>query len=509
MNNFQKKSLILHPFLLSIFPIIFLLSNNIQLLSLQDVVFPIFLILGFVFILWIFLGKLIKNKIKSGLIISLGLVLFFSYGHVYNLVVGIPIGDLHVGNKILLFPFIISFILGISFFLKTKRNLTNATTIVNGISIVLIVISLGNIVTYGLNDNFFFGETDEKLSNNISIINSDVIAPNIYYIILDEYVGSKILDEFFDYDNHELIAELSKKGFFIASDSHSNYPLTFQSLASSLNMEYINYVSNELGVNSKDRHVLFQMIKNNKVMANLKSYGYTIYNFDSGWGPTASLDIADSNLCRKNLFDSELIMTLIRTSILNPVYVKLFENNHREKILCIFSELPEIQQKSDTPFFVFAHIFLPHSPYVFGPNGESITPETLALNSDWKDTEGYLNQVKFADKKIIEVVDKILSQSDSPPIIIIQGDHGIGFGLDWANPTDEQIKNRLSIFNAYFFPPNNEILVYDTITPVNSFRLIFNSYFDSNFEILEDRMYFTNYENPYNFSNVTKIFIES
>ena len=202
-------------------------------------------------------------------------------------------------------------------------------------------------------------------------------------------------------------------------------------------------------------------------------------------------------------------MTLFRTSILNPVYVKLFEDDHRDRILCIFSELSMIQHKSNTPFFVFAHILLPHTPYVFGPNGESITPETLALNPNWKDSDAYLNQVKFANKKIIELVDELLSQSDSPPVIIIQGDHGIGFELDWENPTDEKIKNRLTIFNAYFFPQNDEIIVYNTITPVNTFRLIFNSYFDSNFEILEDRMYFTNYENPYNFSNVTKIFIES
>ena len=154
-----SKTSISHPFLFAIFPIVFLFSNNINLLSLQDIVLPIFLTLIISFTFWIVLGKIIKNQIKSGLIVSLGLVLFFSYGHVYNLVVGIPIGDLHVGNKILLIPFIISFILGISFFLKTKRKLTNATTIVNGVSIVLIVISLGNIVTYGFNTNFFFDET--------------------------------------------------------------------------------------------------------------------------------------------------------------------------------------------------------------------------------------------------------------------------------------------------------------------------------------------------------------
>ena len=100
---------------------------------------------------------------------------------------------------------------------------------------------------------------------------------------------------------------------------------------------------------------------------------------------------------------------------------------------------------------------------------------------------------------------------DSPPIIILQGDHGTQTLLkkyddNWDNQNDESITERMSIFNAYYLPDQNTELIYDSITPVNSFRLILNAYFNTNYELLEDKSYFADYIHPYNFTDVTEIF---
>lgn len=45
--------------------------------------------------------------------------------------------------------------------------------------------------------------------------------------------------------------------------------------------------------------------------------------------------------------------------------------------------------------------------------------------------------------------------------------------------------------------------LFASITPVNTFRLIFNLYFGARFELLNDRSYYSTYDNPYRFIDVT------
>jgi hypothetical protein len=89
-------------------------------------------------------------------------------------------------------------------------------------------------------------------------------------------------------------------------------------------------------------------------------------------------------------------------------------------------------------------------------------------------------------------VDTILAESEVPPVIIIQGDHG-----PWLQPTDK----RMRILAALYLPGHEEQL-YPTITPVNFFRVVFNSYFGGDYELLEDVSYFSPVPKLYNFSEV-------
>ena len=93
------------------------------------------------------------------------------------------------------------------------------------------------------------------------------------------------------------------------------------------------------------------------------------------------------------------------------------------------------------------------------------------------------------------MVDKILEQSDSQPIIIIQSDHGSGFPYsvsDLSPNNDVQFKrNRMRNLSAFLLPEKNNEMIYQNISNVNTFRVIFNLYFNTDYKLLEDKSYFS------------------
>jgi hypothetical protein len=109
----------------------------------------------------------------------------------------------------------------------------------------------------------------------------------------------------------------------------------------------------------------------------------------------------------------------------------------------------------------------------------------------------------YLNERMVEVVDAILSNSKQPPIIIIQGDHGPGNYFNMIEPDNTCLKERYSILNAYYFPNHDYDTLYPGITPVNSFRVVFNQYFGTSLELLEDKSYYATWLAPYVFSDVS------
>jgi hypothetical protein len=90
-----------------------------------------------------------------------------------------------------------------------------------------------------------------------------------------------------------------------------------------------------------------------------------------------------------------------------------------------------------------------------------------------------------------KTINEILTESQTPPVIIIQGDHGPGGHLDWDSPSQTCLAERTAILNAYYLPGYTPKQLYPEITPVNSFRVILNHYFGARLELLPDQTYFT------------------
>lgn len=479
----------------------------------SDVILPSILIVGIAFGSWVILKRILKNGRKAGLIISIALILFFTYGHIYNVVNDISVGNTDVGrHRYLIIPFLACFALSTYYFVRTKQELDNTTTIANVIAVSLIAIILVNVVTYSVNENYVIPQKQDTNSIPVEDVSKFTVSkpeklPDVYYIILDEYAGPRSL-EFLQYDNSDFFSYLDKRGFYLPPDSHSNYPMTHFSVPSSMNMKYVNYLSDQLGKESKNYIPATELLFNSQVTHNFKSLGYKIVIFNSGWVSPDDFKDVDVSLCKdEKIINSVLLDAVARTSMMGYFVERWSEQEIRDRILCAFLELPTVKDNYEEPVFVFAHILLPHPPYVFGPNGEKITPGSPLNSEKWDEKLAYLDQLKFTNKKSYEVIEKILEDKERQSIIILQSDHGSGF-IDWKNPTDEMLKQRFSNLNAYYLPGDAKNQLYEKITPVNSFRLIFNAYFNGNYPLLDDKMYWSNGYMPYDMRDVTDAVIQ-
>ena len=352
---------------------------------------------------------------------------------------------------------------------------------------------------------FYFGinnyvESNIEYPNGFEILLSTntekTDLPDIYYIILDEYAGFESLEKNFGFDNSKFYSELSQRGFFIPSKSYSNYPFTVMSIPSSLNMQYLNFFSEELGTENTDLDPIREILEKNLVMNNLSSNGYYIVSFFGGTEAIGSKKFVDEKICGDNYYLNEVM------NILTPAETY---QEKRNEVLCTFDEIGNVKERISQPMFVFAHISIPHKPFVFDENGDSQMIDYNDLDDSTK-KKFYLQQLKFANKMTIRTIDEIFAKSETDTIIIIQSDHGERTGINWNEPTEDMIKQGLNNLNAYYFPNEKKNKLYNNISPVNTFRIIFNEYFDSDFELLDDRYYWIKSDKkPYDVKDVTEI----
>jgi hypothetical protein len=495
----------IHVIFLAIFPVIFLFSENMHEFIPADMIIPLLIIIPITLIVFFILTLILKDSKKAALIVSIGLVLFFTYGHFYNIIKGFTILDQDIGrHRYIIIPFILGIIIPTYFIIKNKIDFQNITKIVNGISIALVIMVLVNITMFTITEIESYSTIYYEPNDNLIELQNIYNTPDVYYIILDEYGGPESM-KYLNYDNSQFYKFLKEKKFIIPEKSTSNYPMTHFSVPSSMNMEYVNDLSNILGKDSKTYLPLREMLYNSQVIKNFKNLGYDIVIFESGFVPSKNFVLVDDIVCHEeDQIDSILFDSITKISMIGYFVERHEEEKIRDRVNCAFSEIKSIGNNKDEPIFAFVHILMPHPPNVFGPNGEAVIPGNPISSEIWDEKIAYLDQVKFANKEIVKVIEKILDENEKS-IIIIQSDHGSGFDIDWKNPDESMILQRLSILNAYYVPEISENEFYENITPVNSFRIIFNNYFNGNYKILEDRNYWNNGFTPFDFEDVTEI----
>jgi hypothetical protein len=451
--------------------------------------------------IWILLRFVLKNSKKAGLIVSLFFFLFFFYGHIYNVLTNEGSKEFFLSQTNLLFVFLIPLIGGIGYFVITKRKLDNATLFANVISFTLLVIVFINIGSYTL-ETYSLNSNAEMSQSKTLVYQSDMSRPDIYYILLDAYPNNLILEEYLDYDNSKFIDFLTKKDFYVPLGyTHSNYPITTKSVPSILNMNWVHELIPKGLTEKQAVPFLYKKINQNLVMQNFKSLGYNIFSFDSGWWGTRKIDIADQNLCENLNIDWRVLNELKDTTMISAIKIidinfssKIFSQK-RELIICEFTEIKKIRERVDGPIFVFAHFVAPHPPWVFESDGTLVKEFVSTKEKDLeKRRQAEINQLTFVNSQVENVIEHLISNSRTQLIIVIQSDHGTRNVSEEKYGKDEGKYIRMGNFNAFLFPGNTTEYFSEEINNVNTFRIIFNKFYNGTYDLLENKVFLANYQ---------------
>ncbi|HIO32730.1 MAG TPA: hypothetical protein EYN25_04090 [Candidatus Nitrosopelagicus sp.] len=451
------KNFIIFPFLLAFFPSWILILKNYDELIFQDILISLAIIAVSV-IVWIVITKIIKNGNKAALITGVGVGFFFYFGYVQDALDGIMIFNIPINKtSVLVIVSIIIFVLSTTYFVKSRKNFESAIKIANVITITLVLVVA------------------------IQFVIPDAYAekPNVYHIILDEYTDNEILLKKFNYDNKKFLEFLNKNGFYIPNKSFSTFGSTPGELELILNMDYpreIGWVSDS-----------YQALNNNKVMSVFSDQNYSIIETNSMMRWKNFSDV-DTKLCYDtNFINSEFLDQVLRKSIIRYFLEQHHNDTRRDTVRCTFNELSEIASQSSGPKYIFSHIYVPHPPFLFGPNGENVIPDHREISGlqSWENPQGYINQLIYATNQVSIVVKNIV-KNDPTAVIILQGDTGTLTGTDTFMTTMKDVYQAHSILYAVRIPDVNNL---EYMVPVNTYRIIFNNYFNMDYEYLEQHSY--------------------
>jgi hypothetical protein len=504
MNNFNrlKKNLVswfsvpCYPLLFGAYPVLALLAFNAGQIKVEAGWRPLLVCVGMAAILFLLLKLILRDWQRAAFLSTLWMALFFSYGHIHILLTE-KLKDFNFTPWLLL----VWLVLAILAVVWAIRKPPSSALALNVIALGLVVTSLAQISS-GLGPRSVHSVAAKNAPEETLTLPQN--PPDIYYFILDMYTREDLLKSAYDYDNSGFVKALEDRGFYVAQCSQSNYTRTEISVASSLNLSYLQELDPKFNnPESTARLHLWDTLKHNAVRYELENLGYKTVSFANGF-PWSELDDAHVFLTPPPFssgmteFETLFIQTTLARTLQDFGWLDLDQingQNFRDRDMLVFNSMKHVANMQG-PKFVYVHLILPHPPFVFGPNGEHTDPanfwnEQKAYPAD-KFKLGYTNQLTFLNGKMLEVVDTIISESKTPPIIILQGDHG-----PWIQPRPQHF----FILNAYYLP-GHKTQLYPTISPVNSFRVVFNDYFGGKYEMLDDITYFSPVPKLYDFSKV-------
>lgn len=501
----RERPLPVHPLLVAVWPVLFLYGQNVGELRLTDLVVPLAAIVALTIVALLVGAQLMGDGRRAALIVSGIALALLLYGHVAGLLG--PLGPRpwmqQIGWALLGVVVIVAAV-------RIRRDrLAGMTRGLNVIGAILVAVSLVTIVPAEL--------ARVRPGTGVAapqIGGSQGTGRDIYYLVFDRYGSARSLQLLYDIDDEPFLDRLRDRGFEVLADSHANYVRTTLSLAATLNLDYLDDLVAAQDPGSGDYGPINDRLADHAVGRFLRERGYQYIHVGSGYGPTDTSPIADRNprVGEPSDFQAALIDSSALPAIAHRLGIIRSTPDRERRYRVTNFELDTLDRLATEPGpkFVFSHMLIPHPPYIFARDGSFVTDEGEAAQSR---SDAYGDQLLYLQTRIAALVDRLLDRPDAEqPIIILQADEGpypARYGrdadhFDWATATPDELEIKYGIFNAMYLPGAERGTVSPTLSSVNTFRLVFDRYFDADLPLLPDRS-FTSASRlrPYDLTEIT------
>lgn len=304
-------------------------------------------------------------------------------------------------------------------------------------------------------------------------------APNVYYMIFDEYGGKQNLEVLLDYDNSDFLNGLREKGFNVSDNSYNRESIyTVVVVPNLLNLDYVTN-DDMVGEERNDYMMLPDLYL---IMERL---GYEINTCSH----IAFLDnsISKQKFRSVNYFENQAGYAILKRSLFFHLYTAFANEQSRgygEDLIAsmeYYKKLSNMASEEELPQFCLAYFQTPHMPFAFEEDG---TPVSEPEKESWT-IERYLSYLKWTNSKIEEILSHIIGE-DPNAIIIVQSDHGARYELNSVGIVDLNEMEELSqhnILNCVYY--KGEIFDVDGLSGINTLRKVLNSEYGLDLKMIE------------------------
>lgn len=432
---------------------------------------------------------LLKDKVKAALFASyiMGFYLFFAPLHDF-----LRMHSIFLHKYSILLPAFIIFGILLIIYLKKHGPYRRAALFLNTL---FLLFCLADGVTLSWKVIHKMDRAAGRTMMTDPVISCDNCPkPDIYLILFDGYTGSSTLKDEFRYDNGSFDRFLQTEGFHIQEHSRSNYSITPFSMASMLNIGYPKNMDSTHQIVADDYLDMTEAIRNSRVVNFLYQQGYTIVNyshFDLP-GQPASRDQTFFPL-RTRLITHRTLLGYIERDLSGWITDRL--SNHLTIVgdLIAASERTDQRSLSETkgessrafshPRFIYTHVFMPHYPFLYDSLMHRRSLSEIIKRQNETDPSSYFQYLPYTNLCAKDLISTIKKNTGGKAIILFMSDHG--FRYDKINP-----KYYFYNQNAVYYPDGDYSMMYDSISNVNQFRVLFNKLFGQHFPLLKDSSFF-------------------
>lgn len=480
------------------------------------------------YFLYFLLRLFIRNSQKAGLLVVIFMLLFFQFSLLGNLIITFLINKAHflqiqqlspIGRQYLMLVVFTVVFLGIAcLILRVKIQSKPTTIFMNVTAIIMVLLLIPQAIqiaeTYGPDypDRRIITEWEKNnapLEQPGNVSKSEL--PDIYFILLDGFSNEEVMQSTFDNYDNPLYEYLRSRHFYIAANAQANYVQTRLGFSSVLNMDYIDSLLPGISPTTQLGYPTDILIQENQVMKTFKHLGYSTVAIGSSSDYTDFRN-ADYYFAIPNNLRDPMKLLFTRTP-LSVIFYKERYRWHYNQIDVMFQELSNTTSIPG-PKLVFLHVPAPHPPFIYTKDGTLTIPPREFTLSDAGDfftvggsldefLTGYATTANITGEKLTVALETIFENASQPPVILVQGDHGDSPAFYHHQYSEAQVYDRTHILSAYYFPDQDYSLLSPDHLAVNSFRVIFNKYYNAQLPMLEKQIYYSTMLEPFNFTDIT------